>query len=242
MYLDQDLPLFDKWALCTCSVGDELWVGSMSGQIAALDQTLSEVRRWQAHGGSVHGIHSDGLTYGGDGLVKLGGQVIAGPFNKPVSKVQRHEGRLYIATYERALYIDGVKHPKIAAFHIWADGRLALVRQTGARAGDLGPIEIDGVEVAPPAWSLSNSNAYLRDGRFVSLPGLEPLDWDDPQGPPCVVADRFFIGNHLVRDTLAGTDLRLATKGLYGASLLPDNRLAIAGADGNLKVVRFAAE
>ena len=241
MYLDQDISLFEKWALCTCLVGDELWVGSMAGEIVALSLDLGELRRWKAHEGSVNGIQSDGLTYGGDGLVKLDGKVLAGPFKKPVSKVQRQSSKLYVGTYERALYIDGMKHPKVAAFHVFEDGRMALVPQTGTKAGDLGSIELNGEEVAPPAWSISETRAYLKDGRFVTFPGLKPLPWDDPQGPPCVVADRYFIGNHLVRDTQTGGELRLPTKGLYGATLLPDQRIAIAGADGNLKVVNLNA-
>lgn len=256
MRLIDDLPLFDRWALCVQWVGAELWVGAMTGQIVALDTDLEERRRWQTHDGSVHGILRDGTTYGGDGLVKdRSGVPLAGPYRKPVSKVRRTSGRLYIGTYERALYIDAEKHPNIAAWHVLNDGCLALVRQTGRKAGDLGPIELEGKEVGPPAWSLEGGQganalrAFLKDGRFVEISGAQcqQLPWDSLQGPPTVVQDNereFFIGNHLVREVIDGRisrDLRLKTKGLYGGVPLPDNRLAIAAADGNLKVIDLVA-
>ena len=298
-----DIQIFGKWALCARQVGDEIWVGSMAGQIAALDMGLQERRRWQAHDGSVNGILSDGTTYGGDGCVKdRAGTVLAGPFKKPVSKVQRHGDGLYIGTYERALYRNSKKQPKIAAWHVLGSGDLCLVRQIGTRAGDLGPIELKGQEVAPPAWTLSAGPAssgstpdtffaYFTDGRFgeVTQQGqITFLPWQDTQGPPCVVhgeslqgqvqpeAQRkaqgefqdeaqsdvhgqdqsktqkkpqsqtlcFFIGNHKVlaiRDREIAGELTLKTKGLYGSTLLPDGRLLIAAADGNLKVIEIAA-
>lgn len=255
--LSKDLKVFDKWALCCQLVGDEFWAGSMSGQVVALDFDLKELRRWQAHEGSVNGILADGTTYGGDGLVKdKAGDILAGPFKKPISKVQRVAGRLYVGTYERALYIDGDRQPKIAAWHALADGTLFKVRQIGSKAGDLGPIEIDDQELTGSAWSLSAGSqadtvyAYFKDGHFgeLDLSGdITPLPWQDTQGPPTVVQGEgliFLIGNHQVMAVKEGevvATLRLKTKGLYGSSLLPDGRLAIAAADGNLKVIEIAA-
>ncbi len=148
----------------------------MAGEIVALNLELEELRRWQAHDGAVNGILSDGTTYGGDGLVKdRKGHPLARPCKKPVTKVQRFGDQLLVGTYERALYIDGQKYPKIAAWHVLADGRLALVRQVGAKAGNLGSVEVDGVEIAPPAWSLgpgrdpNTLRAYLKSGAFVEL-------------------------------------------------------------------------
>lgn len=271
-----DIDLFPKWALCARLVGEELWVGSMAGEIAALDLELKELRRWQAHEGSVNRILSNGTTYGGDGLVKdRDGAPLAGPFKKPVAKIRRFGDQLLVGTNERALYIDGTKHPKIAAWHVLEDGRLAVVRQVGSKAGDLGPVELDGVEIAPPAWALSagpdpsSLRAYLKSGDFIELtlqaaPKKEkvilsrpqavskdaqskPLPWTDPQGPPTVIfADtcEYFIGNHHIHqviDTQITNTLRLPTKGLYGSTLLPTGHLAIAAADGNLKVIALAA-
>lgn len=257
MHQIDDMPLFEKWALCAQFVGKELWVGSMAGEIVALDLDLRELRRWQAHEGSVNGILSNGITYGGDGLVKdRQGKILAGPFKKPVSKVQYLGDRLYVGTYERALYINGKKHPKIAAWHVLDAGGLLTTPQIGSKAGDLGPVELDGKELAPPAWSLSAGstpktfNAYFKGGRFgeVDLEGeITFLPWNDSQGPPCVVRSddlTFFIGNHIIRAIHNGEvigEIKLKTKGLYGSILLPNGCLAIASADGNLKVIDVAA-
>ena len=107
--------IFDKWALgIHHSPTGTVLVTGMNGEIVELDQSLNELRRWQAHEGSVGSLRViDGKVWtgGGDALIKVWewpsldvAQVFEGP-KKPITKFFTDGGQLIALSYDRAAFV-----------------------------------------------------------------------------------------------------------------------------------------
>ncbi len=189
--------------------------------------------------------------------------VYTGP-KKPVTSLFFERSEVIAQTYERAAYVwnraePGTaprKIPKVAALAQTGTGWLGCPK-TGSKAGDIGALATFDVEAGQfgealfddgfAAWSLQTVEgrgvlAFGTDLRacFVDpVTGLrEPVEWHSKSGPPAYL--RLSGGEEVLfgdgRIYLNGQAHKAPLKGLYSAIQLPDTRLAVSGADGQIWV------
>ncbi|MGB1147061.1 MAG: hypothetical protein ACPG4M_04145 [Alphaproteobacteria bacterium] len=147
--------VFDKWALgIHLSPSGSVLVTGMNGEVVELDQSLAEVRRWQAHDGAVNClrvINGQVWTGGGDNLLKVwSGERLEAQYEgpkKPVTSVFIDGDDLVAQSYDRAAWVWSLSAPsqaprkiKDVASLVQTDSGFYGSPKTGSKAGEIGPL------------------------------------------------------------------------------------------------------